>query len=105
MLGKKCDFLLGVISVFIQRHNYRLSETLHIPDMAVEIGKAFDKSLTLLFVRLTPNESPMHLQSTQSRNKNRNTRMYFALPAFDVQEFLCSKVSTESCFSHGVITQ
>ena len=47
----------------------------------------------------------MHLESTNSCNQYNSVRFQACITAFNIKEFFCTKVSTKTCFSNGVVCQ
>ena len=47
----------------------------------------------------------MHLEGTDCSNNDNRVRIHIAIMAFDVKEFFSAKISTETSFRNGNITQ
>ena len=72
--------------------------------MSVKICKTSAYTLCVRFLNVFQSCSSVHLEAVESGNENCEVRLEAALAALDVEEFLCSEVSSESGFSYDVVT-
>ena len=73
--------------------------------MFQQVRKTFLQSLQVLLVQVCLRNAAVVFQSTNSSYDNNCVRFQTCHTALDIQEFLCTKVSTETSLCDGVISK
>ena len=70
-----------------------------------KVRKSLLQRLQILIVEICLCHAAVVLQRTNRCNDDNRIRFQTGHTAFDVQEFLCAKVTAEACLCNGVITE
>ena len=87
----------------VQRHYDRLTETLHVADMTVQVLQTLSQSCGIRFFDVVKIHTTVHLQALGGGDNHHKTRLQTRLTTFDVEELLSTEVGTEACLCHHIV--
>ena len=105
MLTYGFDFLVRIITITVERHNYTLTELRQVFQVFVHIGKALLQSFQVRLGNQVLRYTTMHLQGTGSYYQDSEFRIQTCLAALDVIELFCPQVGPETGFRNGIIAE
>ena len=105
MAANDVKFLIRVSCVTVEAHYNCLTIFLHVDNVTVEVFQSFGQTFSIWFFYLVNADSTVHFQSLGSSDYDRKFRLQTSLSALDVEEFLRTEVSTESCFCDDVVAE
>ena len=103
VVGDEGDFFVGIRVEAVEGYDDLLSETAHILNMFVEIGKASLDALDVRQFDIRLGDTAVEFQTLRRRHDDGNLRLESRLAAFDVEELLCTEVGTETRFGDDII--
>ena len=103
VLAHDLYLLLQIRIVAVERHYHRLSEALHIADVAVQVLQALGQSLGVRFLDVIQIHAAVHLQTLGGGYDDHQSRQQSCLAALDVEELLCAEVCTETSLRHHIV--
>ena len=104
VLADDINLLFGIRIETVQSHDDRLSEALHIVDMAVQVLQTLFQSIGVWLLDLVERHTAMHLQPLGGGNDDHQTRLQPGLTALDIKELFGAQVSTEARLRHHIVT-
>ena len=104
MFLDNCYLLVSIRSELIKTYHYPLTKALKIRNMAVKVCKSFSYTFSIWFLDMFKGCSTVHFQSVKGCHKDCQRRLQTTLTALDIIEFLCTKVSTESCLCNNIVS-
>ena len=71
--------------------------------MLLKVDDTFLKGVKILFAEILLINSTVIFERSDCCNKNNSIRLKTCHSAFDIKEFLCSKICTKTCLCYGII--
>ena len=105
MLNEALYLLVSIVSEAVECHHDCLSKALHVAHMLVEVGKTLLESFDVWLLDLIYLNATVHLKAVASSHYYCELWAKASFAAFDVEELLCTEVSTEACFCHNIVSK
>ena len=103
MLAQYFNFFICIGCKLIECNHYSLTKALQVLYVLVEVPVTGFHTCDVWLLDIFQSYTTMHLQRLEGNNENGEVWLQTCLAAFDVIEFLCTEICTESCLCNGIV--
>ena len=103
MLAQYFYFFICIGCKLVECNHYSLTKALQVLYVLVEVPITGFHTCDVWLLDIFQSYTTMHLQRLEGNNENGEVWLQTCLAAFDVIEFLCTEICTESCLCNSIV--